>query len=129
MKRYPNAQDGIEKGSFVFGNKTTFREAYPQVVSLQVEITALPLGFGKAETDLYTLDRPPGQVSPCPNPQCSEGGFDVGSFLYHLIRESKTEGVSGGGCVGEERLGRGRRSCFYSFSAKAAIGYAVAEEL
>lgn len=123
--RYPNAQDGVEKGNFVFGGKTTFREAYPEVTSLEVEVRAIPMGFGNIESYHYSLDLAPGQFTRCPNPNCANGGFDVGSFLHHLVREGKPAGEGGGPCVGAERLGRhGRRSCFYSFSAKATIGYA-----
>ncbi len=122
--RYPNAQDGVEKGNFVFGGKTTFREAYPPVSLLEVEVRAMPMGFGKIETYHYSLGHPPGQFAPCPNPSCSGGGFDVGSFLYHLIRAGETTGETGGGCVGAEKLGRhGSCTCIYSFSAKATIQY------
>ena len=124
MNRYPNAQDGVEKRDFVLGRKTTFREAFPEVTSLEVEIKATPLGFGQTEVFNYSLEAVPGQFTPCPNPNCRGGGFDIGTFLYQLILSGKTSGETGGGCVGAEKLGRhGRRSCIYSFSGKAAIGY------
>lgn len=124
MKQNPNAQQILEKGGSLFG-LTTFKALYPQVTSLSVEVNALPLGFGKTESYSFSLDRPPGQYSSCPNPHCSGGGFDVGSFLAHAIRAGETYSESGGSCVGQERLGRhGRRSCYYAFRATTQIGYA-----
>lgn len=124
IKRYPNAQDGAENVNFVLGRKTTFREAFPEVTSLELEIKATPLGFGHIEIYTYSLETAPGQFTPCPNPNCRGGGFDIGTFLYQLILSGKTSGETGGACVGDEKLGRdGRRSCIYSFSGKVSIGY------
>lgn len=82
------------------------------------------MGFGKSETYHYSLEYPPGQYSPCPNPNCAGGGFDVGFFLYDLISKKLTRGEAGGACRGRERMNRrDSRSCYYSFQAKAEITY------
>lgn len=128
-KKYPGAQEGLEKGNHVFGQVTTFGAAYPQVIALEVEVCASPLGFGQSETYWYSLDSPPGQYAPCPNPQCSGGGFNVGMFLSDLIHRRAAEGETRGGCGGQEKMGRkGGRHCFYGFTARAKLEYADTPE-
>lgn len=123
MKKKDDAQSRLEKSVPLFG-KTTFLAQYPQVASLSLEIRAFPISFGQAETYYYSLDRPPGQYCPCPNHQCSGGGWDMGSFLSSLIRQRLESGEDGGPCIGGERMNRrDMRSCHYSFKAKATIKY------
>jgi hypothetical protein len=108
------------------GTQTAFQAAFPQVTALEVEVWATPVGFGAGERYLYSLANAPGQFTPCPNPACSGGGYDVGSFLAQLIRQRQTEGKARGGCVGAERLGRhGSRHCHYSFQTTAQLEYAA----
>ncbi|WP_367872961.1 hypothetical protein [Luteolibacter sp. Populi] len=126
-KKNEGAQQALERGNFVLAKLTTFREAYPQVASLELEVTAFPMGFGQSENYYYSLTCPPGQYAPCPNPQCAGGGFNIGSFLSDLIHRNETEGEIQGGCVGRERLNRKHsRHCFYCFKAKAKLTYAEA---
>lgn len=127
MKKKDDAQARLERSQPLFG-KTTFLEAYPQVTGLTLEVRAMPMGFGDSPVYHYSLVHPPGQYCPCPNRQCSGGGFDMGSFLHGLISRRETSGEGGGHCVGNERMNRrDTRSCFYSFSAKASITYAPEE--
>jgi hypothetical protein len=122
-KKFPGAQEGLEQGGHPFGI-TTFKAAYPQVIALEVEVLASPVGFGESETFDYCLHSPPGQYTPCPNPNCSGGGFHIGLFLGDLIHRRAAEGETRGGCVGRERMGRGNsRRCLYNFVAKAKIEY------
>ena len=118
-----SAQEQLNQSQPLFG-KTTFAEAYPQVSSLAVEVSAPPLGFGQCQTFHYSLQNPPGSFCPCPNPHCSSGGFDLGWFLHDLISAGKTEGEASGHCIGHERIGKSAaRECHYSFTAKATIAY------
>lgn len=124
MKRdRDDAQARFEKSTPILGGKTTFLEAYPNVEELELQVSAIPVGFGEAHNYHYSLANPPSEFCPCPNRSCSGGGYDIGYFLYSLIRDRKTEGESSGGCVGGERIGRGSRSCIYRFRAKARIRY------
>lgn len=127
MKKHPDAQDLLEKSNPALGQKTTFREAYPQVVQLDLEVTATPMGFGASRSYRYSLQHPPGSYSPGPNPNCSGGGFEVGWLLHDLVSKRQESGEAQGPCVGRERMGRGSRSCFYLFKAKASLKYAEEE--
>ncbi|MES2659517.1 MAG: hypothetical protein V4689_12940 [Verrucomicrobiota bacterium] len=123
-EKHPNAPDEAGAANYAVGRKATFREIYPQVVSLEVEIKATPMGFGQAETYQYTLDTVPGQFTPCPNTHCCDGGFDTGSFLTQLVSSGETAGETGSLCVGVVKAGRSvRRGCNYAFSGKAVIAY------
>lgn len=117
-----------DQGQPFLDTPTTFRAAYPQVTALEVEVWATPVCFGAGEKYVYSLASVPGQLTPCPNPSCSGGGFNVGSFLAQLIHQRQTEGEKRDRCVGAERLGRhGSRHCHYSFKAKARLEYAAEE--
>ena len=123
-KKNPNAQDLLEKSNPFLGQKTKFQLAYPQVVFLDLEVKASPKGFGSSGTYQYSLQNPPGNFCPCPNHNCSGGGFDVGFFLHDLISKKQTTGEAKGACVGRERMGRNAsRSCYYTFRAKATLKY------
>jgi hypothetical protein len=125
MKERNDAQSRLERSVPLLGGKTTFREAYPQVCEIRVSVEATPPGFGRAETYDYSLEHPPGQFCPCPNPSCTEGGCDLGSFLYGMISRGECVGEKVGYCVGHERLGRREtRGCHYAFRIKAEIKYA-----
>ena len=123
MKKNPGAQDLLEKSNPALGQKTTFQKAYPQVVHLDLEVTASPMGFGESRSYHYSLQNPPGSYCPCPNPNCSGGGFEIGWLLHDLISKKLESGESKGPCVGRERMGRGSRTCFYRFSVKANLKY------
>ena len=119
-----NTQSGEETPALDTGARVPFRVAHPQVTFLEVEVRAVPMGFGPIELSRYSLEKPPGQLTQCPNPNCAEGGFDIGMFLTELIGKKKTSGEAGARCMGSERFGRkARGACLYSFSAKARIGY------
>lgn len=126
-KKNPNAQDLLEKAAPFLGQKTKFQLAYPNVVSLDLKVTAIPLSFGTSESYEYSLQNPPGNFCPCPNQNCTGGGFDMGSFLHDLISKKQTTGEAKSACVGRERMNRTSRSCFYRFKATASIKYAEAD--
>lgn len=128
MKKLPGAQDLFEKSTPALGQKTTFEKAYPQVDQLDLEVTATPMGFGSVQKYHYSLQHPPGSYTPCPNPKCSGGGFEVGWLLHDLISKKQEFGEASGPCVGREKMGRGSRTCFYVFKAKATLKYAVEPE-
>jgi hypothetical protein len=129
MEKYSDSQSGVKNASFVIGRKATFRESYPQVASLAVEVKAVPMGFGQSEIYHYTLDTVPGQFTPCPNVHCCDGGFDTASFLMELISSCKTTGETGNLCAGAIKIGRYvRGECNYAFSGKATIGYSESTE-
>lgn len=125
MKTNPGAQDLLAKSRPLVGSITTFRAAYPQVSKLSVQIAATPMGFGQATDYTYSLENAPGQYCPCPNRQCVNGGFDVGTFLYGLISKGEATGEATGACRGHERMNRrDTRSCHILFRAKAELAYA-----
>ena len=118
-----SAQDHLQKANLFFG-KTTFLEAYPQVEHLDLTVDAYPIGpDGEHRFYHYSLEIPPGDFSPCPNPRCSNGGFRVGIFLGQMIYNKQTYNTSEGSCVGREKTGRDYRSCLYRFKAEAKVRY------
>ena len=128
QKKFPGAQEQLAQGGHAFGPLTTFRAAYPHVTGLDVEVLASPVGFGETETYSYSLYNPPGQYSPCPNPNCSGGGFHVGVFLGDLVHRRAATGETRGGCVGREKIGKTTRRCLYGFVAKATLEYVAEKE-
>ncbi|MBC8420790.1 MAG: hypothetical protein H8E10_19590 [Desulfobacterales bacterium] len=123
MKKYPSAQDHLQEANLFLG-KTTFLKAYPQVESLDLTVEAHPIGpDGEHRFYRYSLENPPGEFCPCPNPRCSNGGFRIGIFLGQMIFDKQTQGTSEGLCVGREKTGRDYQMCPYLFKAEATVRY------
>lgn len=126
MKKNPSAQDHLQKANLFLG-KTTFLKAYPHVDFLDLTVEAYPIGGGDQHSYHYSLENPPGEYCPCPNPRCSDGGFRIGIFLGQMIFDKQTHGASEGPCVGREKTGRSYRTCYYRFKAEATIRYKSGE--
>lgn len=105
--------------------KVPLREAYPQLVSLEVEIKSVPMGFGQAEIHHHTLEASWGFFTPCPNSQCRDGGFNFEAFVTQLITSGRTSGACGTPCPGSVKVDRSvKRDCHFTFSIMATIEYA-----
>lgn len=123
-RRHPNAQDLLAKSKPFLSQGQEFHLAYPQVEFLDLEVKAEPKGFGDRETYHYSLQNPPGNYCPCPNPNCTGGGFNMGALLNRLISSKETSGEASGPCVGHEGMNRaGSRSCYYMFKVSVKLRY------
>lgn len=117
------------EGAAYFGSLSTFRKQFSHVVFLDLRVTAAPFDFpnGCERVYRYSLQNPPGERCPCPNPACDGGGLDLGSELERLIHERKESGEWSGHCDGSEKVRGSSRSCCYFFKATVEIKYHAEE--
>ena len=112
---------------FPFANKVSFEEAFPEIVSLRMEISQS--GEGTYDWDknvVYTLENPPGEYIDCRNRICYNGGISIGSILRSMVHSKKTYEEGFQKCQGYEGSPKGRRKyriCVNSFEYKIQIEY------
>jgi hypothetical protein len=102
------AQEVFNQGNYIFGEKTNFERAFPEVEQCIVEVHESGYGAsGRAEgTARYTN---PGEFINCSNPVCYNGGFNIGSPIRDMIRKHETNKEGNALCQGNEGSPKGRR--------------------
>lgn len=94
---------------------------YPSPQSLlenSTHITARPSGFGEIVHYHYDMENLPSEYCPCPNPNCCEGGYNIGNVLRNMLSQGITEYENGKACLGYEHKGS---KCYYRFRIKVQI--------
>jgi len=130
----PSAQDLLNEGNFLFSEKCSFEEAFPQIESIKVEYEALSehaLWWGPRdpmESRAYVLvdKKRIGEFLPCPNSKCYGGGFSIGEVIRDMVRNKETAKEGTGHCRGYEGSPKGRkryRDCRSRFTYKVSIVY------
>ena len=124
--RRPKAQELFEGSSRPLG-KASLDEAYPQIEDLRVEVEESGEGVsGGRRKSLYTKQDFPGEYVDCRNPICYRGGFSLGSMLWGMVQNNKTESEASGQCRGYEgspKGGRKYRDCVNFFRVKMSVTY------
>ena len=124
------AQDVFNEGTFVFGEKTTFEKAFPDVEECVVEVEETGRGRFKSLNQDAKHHRNPGRYINCSNPECYNGGFDIGSAIHDMVRARETEREGSELCQGNEGSPKGRRiykKCQNFFEYKITIKCRTAE--
>jgi hypothetical protein len=126
------ASDVFRETNFLFAKKTSFAEAFPEILQVTVEVEESGTGvssgiFGNQQTRLtrYT-ETSLGEYADCSNRLCFNGGIDIGSMLREAVREQKTEFGGTGRCQGYEGSPGGRRKhreCMNYFKVRGEITY------
>ena len=120
------AQDVFNRSSFVFGQKSTFEQAFPQINDITVRVREIGYGMPPGyETRLYSKQDLCEYVN-CRNYSCYNGGVRVGDMIRDMIRERKTHLEGSKYCQGYEGSPKGRRryrSCTNSFEVVIDIEY------
>jgi len=130
--RRQKASDVFRESEFVFVQKVSFEEAFPEIKDLTVEVEES--GHGVSEWNrkrTYRKQYFPGEYIDCSNPLCYNGGFSIGSILREMVRNRQTELETSKLCQGNEGSPKGRRiyrKCMNFFKIKVSIKYREASE-
>ena len=130
--RRQKASDVFRESEFVFAQKVSFEEAFPEIEDLTVEVEES--GHGVSEWNrkrTYRKQNFPGEYIDCSNPLCYNGGFSIGSILREMVRNRQTELETSKLCQGNEGSPKGRRiyrKCMNFFKIKVSIKYREASE-
>lgn len=121
----PKAQDVFnESSSPLWGQKTTFAEAFPEVESCLVEVHES--GQDITEWNKERIEKNPGEYINCSNRICYNGGFNIGRKIAELVKKKDTFGEGLAVCQGQEASPQGRRvyrKCMNFFKYKITIKY------
>ena len=118
------ASDVFRDANYVFSKKVAFKEAFPEIKSVIVEIEE-GYGIHKPHKRRYTQDNI-GEYIDCSNSICYNGGFSLGSILCKMVREKQNDLETFEICQGYEGSPKGQkryRSCINSFDIKIHIEY------
>jgi hypothetical protein len=111
----------------VFSKKVSFKEAFPQIKDLNVEVTEIGSGTNyKGQTQSYSKADFPGEFIDCSNPLCYNGGFSIGGIIREMVENNQTDIETSKSCRGYEGSPKGKRryrSCTSFFKIKVHIDY------
>ena len=102
------AQDVFNEGNYVFGHKTTFEKAFPEVEQCIVEVHESGHGVSAWNQGVSRYTNP-GEYINCSNSLCYTGGFNIGWPIRDMVRKRETEREDTALCQGSEGSPKGRR--------------------
>jgi len=129
IKDRKKASDVFREWRPVFGEKSSFKEAFPEIDDLKIECKEtghLGSVFNNETSHYYSIENPPGEYIDCSNPLCYNGGFSIGRVLREMIRNKEMEKEGSEICKGYEGSPKGRRryrNCLNFFKYKVKIKY------
>jgi len=120
------ASDVFQKTEYVFSQKASFEEAFPEIEDVSVEVEESGQGVHKGFNKLTYKKKYIGEYINCSNPLCYNGGFSIGGILREMIRNNKVDLETTESCQGYEGSPKGRRRykpCWNFFKVKVHIKY------
>ncbi len=119
------ASDVFNQTNFVFADKVSFDEAFPEIEDVVVEVKE-PGNILRRESK--GIHRKPylGEYIDCSNPLCHNGGFSIGTILREMVRDRQTELETYKICQGAEGSRKGRRKyrdCMNFLEIRVSIKY------
>ena len=126
-QKHQKASDIFRESNFPFIKKGGFKEAFPQIESLSVEVCENGKGiddWNKEST--YNIENFPGEFIDCNNPRCYGGGFSICAIIRKMAKNKETSFEGTKYCKGNEGSPKGRkiyRKCWNSFNVKVSITY------
>lgn len=131
MSGRKKAGDLLRESIPLFGRKTTFAEAYPQIEDIEVEVEETGRGVESwSRSRRYAKEYLPGEFVNCSNPMCYGGGGQLGLYLHGMVSGKKTELEESALCSGNEGSFQGRRvyrKCLNLFRLKIKVTYKDAQ--
>lgn len=125
MKGRKKAQDIFMETKFVFGTKTKFEKAFPEIENITIEVIETGLYINDSRISHYNKTNTSEYVN-CTNPMCYKGGFNLCNIIRDMIFKKDTERVGSAECQGNEGHHKSRdirSKCLNSFSYKIQIEY------
>lgn len=120
------ASDVFQESEYLFVQKTSFDEAFPQISEVSVEVTQTGRGVSQLLNKLTYTKQSLGEFINCSNPLCYNGGFSIGSILREMVNNKQSDLSTTRSCQGYEGSPKGRHRwgpCMNNFSVKVHIDY------
>ncbi|OQB79347.1 MAG: hypothetical protein BWX88_04882 [Planctomycetes bacterium ADurb.Bin126] len=131
MAKRMKASDIFNQSNFVFAEKVSFAQAFPEIDSIRVTVTEDGYGVTAGYNTRTYSTSSIGEYVNCSNSLCYNGGFDLGSIIRQIVRERRTHAEEHRACQGYEGSPKGRRryrSCINSFEIVVDITYKEAAQ-
>lgn len=126
-KKRLKASDIFKESKYVFVNKVSFEEAFPEIEDIIITVEESGKGFDNLNNKhTYTKQNFPGEYIDCSNPLCYSEGFSLGKIIRNMVKEKKTELETLEICLGYEGSPKGKkyyRDCLNQFRVKISIKY------
>ena len=127
MKKRQKASDVFRESRYVFREKVSFEEAFPEIKDIKVVCREIGYGVSRySRKSTYALPTIPGEYVDCSNPLCYNGGFSLGEILREMVRNRQTHFEGSRICQGYEGSPKGRRKyrdCLNSWNIEVDITY------
>jgi hypothetical protein len=125
----PKASELYRNANLVFVAKTTFKEAFPQIDDITVEVGETGYGtthYLREPSVRVYKNGSSGEYLDCSNPRCYNGGVSVGNMIRKMIQEKNEEYETSTTCRGNEGSPKGHRvyrKCLNCFTIKVNLRY------
>ena len=124
--RVMKASDVFAKFTPMFGNKTHFADAFPEISDVRVKVDYGSDYYLGRIIHSYDARSLPGEFINCRKQRCYNGGFSIGAILREMARQRQTEKSETVYCQGYEGSPKGRKKygrCDASFKVDIHIEY------
>jgi hypothetical protein len=119
------ASDVFVSSNVFLAGKETFKEAFPQIERLKVEVEESDFG-NSPRLSIYS-EANCGEYIDCSIPLCYNGGFRVGQIVRNMVTCGETEYeddyISCQGYEGSPKGRRKNRNCLHCFKVKISSKY------
>ena len=122
--RREKASEVFGKANFLFSEKVSFAEAFPEVEQVAVEVNESDAGVGGVTRRFSASSL--GEYIDCSNPLCFNGGFSIGRIIWGMVEKRETSQQGSEICQGYEGSPKGRRKyrdCMRFFKWEVEIQY------
>ena len=121
----PKAQDVFNASNYVFSDKVSFEEAYPEIKDVEVRVEETGNGVHQSGELIFLKSQISAFVN-CSNPLCYNGGVALHSIIRQMNQQRKTEDDTYKLCQGNEASPKGKRiyrKCMNMFHVKTRIQF------
>jgi hypothetical protein len=118
------ATDVFSNSNPLFGSKVTFKEAFPNIQSVTVDVVETDEDGDERRMSYDETEL--GQFIDCSRDRCYNGGFDIGKEIRKLYAAKLTEGGGEASCRGRDGTPKGKyqgESCEHMFTFSINIVY------
>lgn len=118
MKRVKHS-DQFERSAGYFGIHRTFAQAFPAIASVGVVVKINGRGSRSILGDERRFDATLNEFVDCLDPECRDGGFQIGAVLDTMVKNGEAHKKDSAGCNG--RIGGHPLAAWIRNSITAAI--------
>ena len=126
-KRIKKASDVYRETIFVYRNKLSFEEEFPQIKSIDISVSESGIGVKDWKSiKSYNKNNLPEEYIDCSNSMCYNGGFSIKEIIRKMVSNHLSNYETTELCQGYEGSPNGQiryRDCLNGFHVNVKITY------